>query len=156
LTQFTLADLGWSDRFARQITDDDANLAPARVAELHRRQIVALWEAGELRLALIEIAGAYAVGDWVLTAGTTALRRLDPLTDLHRRAAGHTVTAQRITANVDTIGIVSSCNDDFNIARLERYLAQAMASDALPLIILTKSDQSDDSARCARRYMADG
>ena len=147
MTQFTLADLGWSDRFARQLTEADAPLTPARVSEVHRSQIVALSEQGELRLALNEIASAYAVGDWVLTDGTTALRRLDPLTDLHRRAAGHTVTAQRIAANVDTIGIVSSCNDDFNIARLERYLALAMASDALPLVILTKSDQTDDPAR---------
>ena len=144
LTNHTPADLGWSDHFARQLTDDDASLLPARISEVHRSQLVALSEAGELRLIPVESAGAYAVGDWVLTDGTSAIRRLDPVTELHRRAAGHTVSDQRIAANVDTVGLVTSCNADFNVARLERYLALALASNALPLVILTKADLCDD------------
>lgn len=144
MTQYSLADLGWSDHFAHQLTDDDASLLPARISEVHRSQLVALTPEGETRLTPNEPAGAYAVGDWVLTDGTTAQRRLDPVTNLHRKAAGHTISDQRIAANVDTVGIVTSCNDDFNIARLERYLALVLASDALPLVILTKADLSDD------------
>jgi ribosome biogenesis GTPase len=144
LTTYTLADLGWSDHFTRQLTEDDANLIPARISEVHRSQLVALSDTGELRLTPTESAGAYAVGDWVLTDGTSALRRLDPVTDLHRRAAGHAVGSQRIAANVDTVGLVTSCNADFNLARLERYLALALASNALPLVILTKADLCDD------------
>jgi ribosome biogenesis GTPase len=144
LTTYSLADLGWSDHFARQRTEDDADLVPARISEVHRSQLVALSEQGEKRLIPVESAGAYAVGDWVLTDGTSALHRLDPVTELHRRAAGHTVTDQRIAANVDTVGLVTSCNADFNVARLERYLALALASNALPLVILTKADLCDD------------
>ncbi len=144
MTTHSLTDLGWSDRFARQLTEDDATLTPARISEVHRSQLVALSDAGDLRLIPTDSAGAYAVGDWVLTDGTSAIRRLDPVTDLHRRAAGHAVGAQRIAANVDTVGLVTSCNADFNVARLERYLALALASNALPLVILTKADLCDD------------
>ncbi|OSQ52005.1 ribosome small subunit-dependent GTPase A [Marivita geojedonensis] len=144
MTTYTLTDLGWSDHFARQLSEDDAALTPARISEVHRSQLIALSEAGDLRLIPTDSAGAYAVGDWVLTDGTSALRRLDPVTDLHRRAAGHAVGAQRIAANVDTVGLVTSCNADFNVARLERYLALALASNALPLVILTKADLCDD------------
>ncbi len=144
MTTYTLTDLGWSDRFARQLTEEDAALTPARISEVHRSQLIALSEAGDLRLIPTDSAGAYAVGDWVLTDGTSAIRRLDPVTDLHRRAAGHAVGAQRIAANVDTVGLVTSCNADFNVARMERYLALALASNALPLVILTKADLCDD------------
>jgi ribosome biogenesis GTPase len=144
VTRHSLTDLGWSEHFARQLADDDTILLPARISEVHRSQLVALSEAGELRLIPAESAGAYAVGDWVLTDGTSALRRLDPVSDLHRRAAGHAVSAQRMAANVDTVGLVTSCNADFNIARLERYLALTLASNALPLVILTKPDLCDD------------
>jgi len=142
--QHTLADLGWSNTFARQLTDDDAAFTPARISEVHRTQLVALSPDGEIRLTPNERASAYAVGDWVLTDGATAQRRLDPVTALHRKAAGHAISDQRIAANVDTVGLVTSCNDDFNIARLERYLALALASNALPLVILTKADLCDD------------
>lgn len=151
MTEYTLADLGWSDRFARQLIEEDAPLTPARISEVHRSQLVALSESGENRLIPTETSGAYAVGDWILTDGTSALRRLDPVTDLHRRAAGHAVQSQRIAANVDTVGLVTSCNEDFNIARLERYLALVLASGALPLVILTKADLCDDPSAYKRK-----
>lgn len=154
MTSYTQTDLGWSDHFARQITDDTAALIPARISEVHRSQLVALSDTGEHRLIPADSAGAYAVGDWVLTDGITALHRLDPITDLNRRAAGHAVGNQRIAANVDTVGLVTSCNADFNVARLERYLALALASNALPLVILTKADLCDDPDRFQRKAEA--
>mgnify|MGYP000281851962 CR=1 FL=1 len=66
MTTYTLTDLGWSDHFARQLSEDDAALAPARISEVHRSQLIALSEAGDLRLIPTDSAGAYAVGDWVL------------------------------------------------------------------------------------------
>ncbi len=72
------------------------------------------------------------------------MRRLDRTTELARRAAGPRAGAQLIAANVDTLGIVTSCNADFNPARLERYLALAASAGCLPLIVLTKPDLSDD------------
>jgi ribosome biogenesis GTPase / thiamine phosphate phosphatase len=48
---------------------------------------------------------------------------------------------QPIAANVDTLFIVTSCNDDFNLSRLERYLAVAFDARVEPVIVLTKIDQ---------------
>ncbi|KKM83658.1 hypothetical protein LCGC14_1307230, partial [marine sediment metagenome] len=42
--------------------------------------------------------------------------------------------------------IVTSCNEDFNPARLERYLALANEAGAVPVIVLTKIDQTSDPA----------
>ena len=146
LTEFTLTDLGWSDHFARQLAPGDADLVPARVSEIHRDRLRALSAAGPVSLFPSEAAGNYAVGDWILYTGERAIRRLDPKTDLTRKAAGRVAYSQRIAANVDTLGIVTSCNADFNIARLERYLALAASAGCLPLIILTKADKTGDAA----------
>lgn len=155
MTGYTLEALGWSDHFARQLTEREtgeaAECGPARVSEIHRDRLTALAPKGELRLIPREPAGAYAVGDWVLTDGVAAQRRLAPVTDLTRRAAGHAVAEQRIAANVDTLGIVTSCNEDFNLPRLERYLALAEAAGCLPLIILTKADLCDDPGALRRQ-----
>ena len=68
-----------------------------------------------------------------------------------RRAAGTDRKLQLIAANVDTLFIVTSCNQDFNIARLERYLALARDSDVLPIIVITKSDLTDTPEDYVRR-----
>ena len=43
--------------------------------------------------------------------------------------------------------IVSSCNQDFNIARLERYIALAFEAEVTPVIVLTKTDLCDSPER---------
>jgi ribosome biogenesis GTPase len=55
-------------------------------------------------------------------------------------AAGEQQRRQAIAANVDTAFVVSSCNDDFNLSRLERYLAVVLDADVTPVIVLTKAD----------------
>ena len=65
--------------------------------------------------------------------------------------AGETGGHQLIAANVDTLAIVTSCNDDFNPARLERYLAMCSAGGALPLVVLTKADLTPDADGFRRR-----
>ncbi|SDF07514.1 ribosome small subunit-dependent GTPase A [Limimaricola pyoseonensis] len=137
----TLSDLGWSDHFARQLEDGDT---PARVAEVHRSLLVALTPDGPVRLAAPSGAGSFAVGDWVGMRDGAARVRLAPKGEIARKAAGRTVARQLVAANVDTLGIVTSCNADFNAARLERYVALAAASDCLPLVILTKADLAED------------
>ncbi|MDD9728542.1 ribosome small subunit-dependent GTPase A [Mameliella sp. AT18] len=151
MTEFDLTGLGWSAHFARQLGDDDRGLAPARLSEVHRDRLRALTPGGALSLLPVESTGAYAVGDWVLSDGSRAVRRLDPTSDLTRRAAGREAKLQRIAANVDTLGIVTSCNADFNIARLERYLALAHSAGCLPLVVLTKADMARDADDYLRR-----
>ena len=92
--------------------------------------------------------GDYAVGDWVLADPQTHLlrRRLTRKTVLERRTEGGKIP-QLAAANVDTLFIVTSCNADFNIARLERYLALANEAGTTPVILLTKADTAEDAGR---------
>ena len=47
---------------------------------------------------------------------------------------------QAVAANFDTVFLMASLNHDFNLRRMERYLALSWQSGALPVIILTKAD----------------
>ena len=67
-----------------------------------------------------------------------------------RRAAGTGRKLQLIAANVNTLFIVSSCNQDFNPARLERYLALAREARVLPVVVLTKADLAENPEEFAR------
>lgn len=151
MTGLTLADLGWSAFFRSQIGQNMPDtIMPARISDVHRDRVSVKTESGDHSLILTPSirAGDLAVGDWVLANLTSGLVHsvLERRTVLHRRGAGASVTHQLIAANVDTLMIVTSCNEDFNPARLERYLALASSSDTLPLIILTKADLVDDAS----------
>jgi putative ribosome biogenesis GTPase RsgA len=49
---------------------------------------------------------------------------------------------QIIAANVDTVLLVTSSNRDFNLRRIERYLALTWESGARSVVVLNKSDRS--------------
>lgn len=139
--------LGWSPHFARQVSldpDGDPPSHPVRVSAVHRSRLDGLSANGTESLSPTAAAGMYAVGDWVIATGAAASEPLERTTEITRRAAGEDSKPQLIAANVDTLGIVTSCNADFNVARLERYLAMCAASGCLPLVILTKADMCDD------------
>ncbi len=85
------------------------------------------------------------MGDWVLVNPEAQIEhRLDRLTLLKRKAAGVEAKVQYIGANIDVLFITTSCNKDFNIARLERYLILARGAGIQPVIILTKADLASD------------
>lgn len=149
---FPLTDLGWSAFFERQCTD--ATGTPFRIAEVHRDRLTALSPDGEVPLTCgpALTTGEIAVGDWVLADEAGRITRLlDRQSELKRRAAGTGAQAQLIAANVDVLFLTSSCNADFNPARLERYLALARSAGAFPVVVLTKADLSEDPRAYARR-----
>ncbi|WP_353343582.1 ribosome small subunit-dependent GTPase A [Litorivita sp. NS0012-18] len=136
-------DLGWRAYFANQIGADDGDVAPYRITHLERAGATGLNGAGgaDLHFPPGLTTGEVAVGDWVLAHDSGRIARvLDRASLLTRRAAGPEVRPQLIAANVDTLFIVTSCNADFNIARLERYVALALEAETTPVILLTKSD----------------
>lgn len=154
MTNYTLNDLGWSTYFNNQIDDDEIRHA-ARITSVARDKLFVLTPNGPLTVvapADNSISG-FAVGDWVILASDhlQIARQLSPQTSLERRAAGTGVEIQLIARNVDTLAIVTSCNADFNEARLERYLALAATAGCLPLIVLTKSDLVEDASTYVRR-----
>lgn len=146
LSQYSLADLGWTADFADQITDEDAGHPPARLTSVHRARVEGLGEAGPITLFLrpdMPMADL-AVGDWVLHDLSRVTRILDRHSLMQRRAAGSGAERQLIAANLDTLFIVTSCNNDFNIGRLERFMILATTSEVEAVIVLTKADMCAD------------
>ena len=143
------ATLGWSAFYADQLDPAEMSLARLRIATVHRSRLTAEGTHGTVRLVLSPQANPqdFAVGDWVLADPDTHLliRRLTRQSLLQRRTEGARAP-QLIAANVDTLFIVTSCNDDFNPARLERYLALANEAGTDPVIVLTKADQIPDAS----------
>jgi len=157
----TLASLGWSSDFLRQLGPDELEtLTPARVTGVHRALLAVLTcdGAAELRLPPELSAGDVAVGDWVLADPDTGrvARLLDRRSRIFRRAAGEDAREQLIVANVDTVFLTTSCTEEFNEARLERYLALAHAGGVPPVFVLTKADRSDEPDAYLARLHAIG
>jgi ribosome biogenesis GTPase len=157
ITFFTLAELGWAPDFLRQIELEELDTyIPCRIAAAHRSRVEAFSAQAALSLILPPglSAGEIAVGDWALSDGTRLLRLLDRRTCLARRAAGTGASRQLIAANVDTLFIVTSCNADFNPARLERYLALARGAGVEPVILLTRADLAAEPGHWRERAEA--
>ena len=144
MTSPPLYGLGWSRFFAAQLDPAEVSLVPVRIAAVHRTRLMAETGTGQLRLYPHAHATTtdFAVGDWVLIepGAQTVVRRLERRTLLQRQTEGAKLR-QLIVANVDTMFIVTSCNDDFNLARLERYLALVNEARINAVIVLTKIDQ---------------
>ncbi len=153
MTDMSLAALGWTASFSSQV-DTPSSLSPARVTEVKRDHLSLLTTQGPTTAITPDETGHYAVGDWVLVDGAKVAHRLERTTEIARRGAGPQAGRQLIAANVDTLAIVSSCNADFNVARLERYLAMASSAGCLPLIVLTKADTCDAPEDFARQAEA--
>ena len=138
-----LESLGWRHFFAAQL-DPDTTLVPARVLAVHRGRVEVAGDGLATGLSLSGNAAALqiTVGDWLLVdrEGPRIGRRLDRFGVFKRGAAGTSRNIQYIAANVDTLFIVTSANRDFNVARLERYLAIAHEAGAFPVIVITKTD----------------
>jgi len=139
----SLQSLGWRPFFQSQV-EHDSDLLPARVLNVHRGRIEVAHMGGHEHVELTGRAAsiAIAVGDWVMldTDSPKIDRCLERFGLFQRRAAGTGGEIQLIAANVDTLFIVTSANRDFNVARLERYLAIAHDAGAFPVIVITKAD----------------
>jgi ribosome biogenesis GTPase len=138
--------LGWGPAFASQI-DAGALTAtpPVRVVAVHRS---GLQVAGDGIDETIPPGPDATVGDWLLydRERPRSSRVLERKSLIKRRAPGTGREVQLIAANIDTVFIVTSCNADFNVARLERYVALAFEAGSEPVIVLTKADLTEDTA----------
>ena len=89
--------------------------------------------------------GDYVVADWPDDESNAVIHTLFPRKSCFmRKAAGKDKQEQVVAANIDTVFICMSLNNDFNIRRIERYLAVAFDSGATPVVVLTKADLCDD------------
>ena len=155
-----LTALGFDPFFEGQLATEAGQAIPARIAAEHRGAYE-VWSrtwagpariAGRLRVELGE-TDLPGVGDWVLlrnepAADDTAIieRVLTRRTVFTRGSAGRQTGAQVIAANVDLVLVVCGLDEDFNLRRIERYLARVWASGAQPAVLLNKADLCDDLA----------
>ena len=100
-----------------------------------------------LRHHLADSDDAIAVGDWVLARRNRlhewwVAARVPPATQLARRLhdGRDKVTRTVIASNVDTALLVMGLDQDFNLRRLERYIALVRMAGVTPLVVLSKAD----------------
>lgn len=107
--------------------------------------------SGKMRHVSGEMSDYPAVGDFVMIDredaqhGNAIIHEiLTRKSAFVRRAAGTAHDIQVVAANIDTVFICMSLNRDFNLRRLERYLAVAWDSGSTPVVVLTKADLCDE------------
>jgi ribosome biogenesis GTPase len=152
-------DAEWASAFAPFAIDGQR---PARVVAVHKETAI-VREAdgldapaavsGRFRFDALAPSDYPAVGDWVAVSGEPAVfgavlpRRsafVRSSADASRRSAGRLADEQVLAANVDVAFLVAGLDDDFNLRRLERYLAVAWSSGVTPVIVLNKADVALD------------
>ncbi|AHG92357.1 ribosome biogenesis GTPase RsgA (plasmid) [Gemmatirosa kalamazoonensis] len=152
-----LASLGWDDEWRTHFAPFVNSLVPARVVAEHRSRYLVAGDGGE-RSAVV--AGRLrhdddttdarpAVGDWVAVDagpdGVAVIRAVLPRrTAFVRRAAGRAARPQVVAANVDVAAIVAPLSEPPNARWVERFVAVAWESGAVPLVVLTKADLCND------------
>ena len=156
--RLSLESLGYGKFFAERLAAlGEPELVPLRVAIEYMDRYLLLGAGGRriwgyLRGELHD-RGPFerpAVGDWVAArldeGGELAVIQhlLERRSRFVRQAAGKRTRPQVVAANVDIVFVVTSCNQDFNPRRLERYLATVWDSGATPVIVLNKADLADD------------
>ena len=107
--------------------------------------------SGKFRYEVNTLSDYPAVGDFVMldrntdTDGHAIIHQvLTRKSVFIRKAAGTAHDEQVVASNIDMVFICMSLNNDFNIRRVERYLAIAWDSGAIPVIVLTKFDLCED------------
>ena len=101
--------------------------------------------SGRFQFDVQSVSDYPAVGDYVMVsiadADTAVIHKVLPRKSLFvRKAAGTSRTEQAVAANIDTVFLCMSLNNDYNLRRLERYLAAAWERGAQPVVVLTKAD----------------
>lgn len=151
LSDPTLEQLGWKPVFSEQVSAEEArSVLPVRVLSVHRGMVTVSGGEGEESISsrMPERGDAEnrpTVGDWLLIdPDTRGIVRILTRTSLFKRPTPHDDRRiQLIAANVDTLFIVTSCDHDFNVARIERYLVLTREVGVRPVVILTKADTAD-------------
>ena len=154
----SLAELGWKPFFSTQLSAAEVqSCRPVRVMAVHRGEIVVAGAdvACQMTSRLPHSAGEEdrpTVGDWLLIERDRLepVRVLDRASLFKRRAPGGDHRLQLVAANVDTVFIVASCNQDFSVPRLERYLVLAREVGVRPVVVLTKIDLAENPEHFAQ------
>lgn len=149
----TLEMMGWASYTQEfPVTETARLLVPARVIRENKRAYLVQTNekicSAELTGKLVHDSDASdlpKVGDWVVGIQSSddlfiIQERLERKNKISRKVSGNRSDEQVLAANIDLILIVVGLDNDFNMNRLERYLALAKQSEATPIIVLNKMD----------------
>ena len=165
----SLRTFGWNEFFENHFQTYAANgYAAGRVAleYKHFYRIYTEWGevlgeiAGKLRHEALDRGDLPVVGDWVVISPCSERDKvtihavLPRKSKFTRKVAGLRTEEQPVASNIDTVFLVTSLNQDFNVRRVERYLIVALESGAYPVIILSKSDLCDEVEERTREIRA--
>ena len=150
-----LSELGF-DTWFQQRRDElkRPELSVARITRVDRDRYLVRNEqnesqaepAGKLLFSVDSSQDLPCVGDWTLVQycndGTLAIihELLPRRSFLRRKTAGKKVDYQMVASNIDVAFIMQSCDDNFNLRRMERYLVMVNDGHIEPVILLSKSD----------------
>jgi len=140
-----------------------------RIVSVHYGGLFVRTESGVLlttpsakvrRVRRSEGASKPAVGDWVVVRpgandGAAFLLEILPRrSSLVRRAAGGDDMPQIVATNVDLVMICMALGVNFNLRRMERYLALARHGGSSACVVLTKADGQPDVVEKTREALA--
>ncbi|MFC1951543.1 ribosome small subunit-dependent GTPase A [Chloroflexota bacterium] len=155
-----LQDLGFNEWFVQRLNESGkTGYSLARITSVNKGTCLVRNDNGEV---LAELAGGFmfsvesrlqypAVGDWAFVqyynANTLAIiyDLLPRKTILRRKTAGKKIDYQIIASNIDMAFVVQSCDFNFNLHRLERYLVMINDGHIDPVILLSKSDLTNQN-----------
>jgi ribosome biogenesis GTPase / thiamine phosphate phosphatase len=160
--------LAWTQRRQHEAaTKAGDNLVPGRVVGEHRTHFNVVTQVGDV---LAEIAGRLrneavlrsdlpGVGDYVMLQlsqgdGPAIIETVLSRTSALIRTASGERRPQLLAANVDVVFIVMALDGDFNLQRLERYLALVRDSGAAAVIVANKIDLAADVASAMAQIAA--
>jgi ribosome biogenesis GTPase len=149
-------DAGWADAFAPFAAE---GLRPARVVAVHRDTSIVrdgtgdatASVSGSFRFAALGHSDFPTVGDWVVLDADDVVSAILPRRSVFKRVSadgsrrGSRLDDEQVMAsNVDVALLVAGLDNDFNLRRIERYLAIAASSGIKPVVVLNKADLADD------------
>jgi ribosome small subunit-dependent GTPase A len=155
-----LAALGWDEAWADAFATHAASgHRAARVVAVHREASVVrdgvgdrtAAVSGSFRFDALAASDFPTVGDWVALDPNGVIVAVLPRRTIFKRMASDASRLlsglddeQVMASNVDLALLVAGLDNDFNLRRIERYLAVAWSSEVLPVVVLNKTDLADD------------
>jgi ribosome biogenesis GTPase len=159
-TTSTIQALGWDAGWAETFEPFAAlGHRPARVVAVHRGASIVRDDAGDrpasvsgtFRFEALAAVDYPTVGDWVALDEHDVIAAVLPRRSVFKRMAADGTRRgaglddeQVMASNVDVALLVAGLDNDFNLRRIERYLAVAWSSGVTPVVVLNKADLADD------------
>ncbi|NLO39142.1 MAG: ribosome small subunit-dependent GTPase A, partial [Ruminiclostridium sp.] len=149
--------------FIPTMMPEGASATPARITAVHKERYEIICEYGQaygrLKTSVyfgegfesFPTVGVFVLIQYNISGDSLIIKTLERKSkfarnDFSGHAAGFvkTVKEQVVAANFDYVFIMASLNYDFNLKRIERYLTLAWQSGAVPVVVLTKADLTED------------